>query len=340
MSQIDRVAFRKDRGGDTSKTGREKPGLIDRLKLREGQTVRTVSLIALVFATVLATQGAIVRATGSGLGCPDWPLCHGSLTPPPGNIKAIIEYSHRILATIGGLMILSTAILTLVNKQTSASLRTASIALILLLVVQILLGAAAVLQELPPWIVTAHLVSATTLIGLLTFVSIRITRSNSTRPASFQPMFWLPIAAATATALVIAAGGYTSSSYAGVACPEWPLCGNQIIPVGDQGHGPAIHMIHRVLAAVASLLVLLTAWRLHKVRNKFPEAARLGIVASHLIIVEFWVGAANAMSLTNEIVTAIHSFVAQWVWIVTLAIVVTVLAPDKTRSPFRTSPEP
>jgi heme A synthase len=237
-------------------------------------------------------------------------------------------------------MILSTAILTLVNNETSASLRTTSIALILLLVVQVLLGAAAVLQELPAWIVTAHLVSATTLIGLLTFVSIRITRSNSERPASFQPMFWLPIAAATATALVIAAGGYTSSSYAGVACPEWPLCGNQIIPVGDQGHRPAIHMIHRVLAAVASLLVLLTAWRLRKVRDEFPEAARLGIVASHLVIVEFWVGAANAMSLTNEIVTAIHSFVAQWVWIVTLAIVVTVLAPNKTRTQFRTSPEP
>ena len=340
MSQINSAPSREHRVSDGAGSDLKKPGLINRLGLREHQTVRTIALIALVFATVLATQGAIVRATGSGLGCPDWPLCHGSLTPPPANIKAIIEYTHRILAAIGGLAILSTAVLALLNNERSASLRTASVALILLLGLQILLGAAAVLQELPAWIVTAHLCSATALIGLLTFVAIKVTQPQTAHPTSTQPLFWLPIATATATALVIAAGGYTSSSNAGIACPEWPLCGNQILTTMNQGHGPAIHMIHRVLAAIASALVILTAWRLRKVRSDFPASAKLGVIASHLIVLEFGIGAANAMSLTNEVVTAIHSFIAQWVWIVTLAIVVTLSASGRQKTQLRISPEP
>ena len=109
-----------------------------RLVLR--RHTRGVATFALVFATLLATQGAIVRATGSGLGCPDWPLCHGSITPPPDDIKAIIEYTHRVLAGIGGLLILTAAVLVLRSRGGAWVFRGSAIALIILLSIFLILG--------------------------------------------------------------------------------------------------------------------------------------------------------------------------------------------------------
>ena len=298
-----------------------------RLVLR--RHTRGVATFALVFATLLATQGAIVRATGSGLGCPDWPLCHGSITPPPDDIKAIIEYTHRVLAGIGGLLILTAAVLVLRSRGGSWLFRGSAIALIILLGVQVLLGAAAVLTELPAWVVTAHLVSATTLIGLLTFIvvqsSMQLPEPLKARP-HVMGLSRLSGAAVIAALLAIGVGGYTSSSHAGRACSGWPLCGNAMWPIDSQGIGigPIVHMTHRMVALVVLVLLAMLAWRLRKLRDSYPFAARLGIIASHLVVLEVLVGAANAMSLTNEIITAIHSFLAQWVWIVTLAIAVVV----------------
>jgi len=298
-----------------------------RLVLR--RHTRGVATFALVFATLLATQGAIVRATGSGLGCPDWPLCHGSITPPPDDIKAIIEYTHRVLAGIGGLLILTAAVLVLRSRGGSWLFRGSAIALIILLGVQVLLGAAAVLTELPAWVVSAHLVSAKTLIGLLTFIvvqcSMQLPEPLKARP-HVMGLSRLSGAAVIAALLAIGVGGYTSSSHAGRACSGWPLCGNAMWPIDSQGIGigPIVHMTHRMVALVVLVLLAMLAWRLRKLRDSYPFAARLGIIASHLVVLEVLVGAANAMSLTNEIITAIHSFLAQWVWIVTLAIAVVV----------------
>tara|TARA_Y100000588_G_scaffold127289_1_gene139534 strand:+ start:28351 stop:29169 length:819 start_codon:yes stop_codon:yes gene_type:complete len=256
-------------------------------------------------------------------------LCHGSITPPPDDIKAIIEYTHRVLAGIGGLLILTAAVLVLRSRGGSWLFRGSAIALIILLGVQVLLGAAAVLTELPAWVVTAHLVSATTLIGLLTFIvvqcSMQLPEPLKARP-HVMGLSRLSGAAVIAALLAIGVGGYTSSSHAGRACSGWPLCGNAMWPIDSQGIGigPIVHMTHRMVALVVLVLLAMLAWRLRKLRDSYPFAARLGIIASHLVVLEVLVGAANAMSLTNEIITAIHSFLAQWVWIVTLAIAVVV----------------
>src|SRR5256884_6787447 len=70
---------------------------------------RRVFLLAAIFAYLQIALGGVVRVTGSGLGCPDWPLCQGR-PYPPANLNAIIEYSHRTVGAITGVLIIATVV--------------------------------------------------------------------------------------------------------------------------------------------------------------------------------------------------------------------------------------
>ncbi|TMD17067.1 MAG: heme A synthase, partial [Chloroflexi bacterium] len=70
---------------------------------------RRVFLLAAIFAYLQIALGGVVRVTGSGLGCPDWPLCHGR-PYPPADLNAIIEYSHRTVGAITGVLIIATVV--------------------------------------------------------------------------------------------------------------------------------------------------------------------------------------------------------------------------------------
>src|SRR5437773_2596149 len=86
------------------------------MALRREALTRFTRLAALTVAMtfLLVLVGVVVRSTGSGLGCPEWPTCHGSWVPPFDNPHAIIEWSHRTTAAIVGILALATAIAALV----------------------------------------------------------------------------------------------------------------------------------------------------------------------------------------------------------------------------------
>src|SRR2546425_5191891 len=132
---------------------------------------RLVSLAA-VATYVLIILGVLVRATGAGLACPDWPLCHGRLIPPPDSL-VLIEWSHRFVASIVGLLTLAVALaawrLRRAGQQGFAGLATLAL---VFGVVQIGLGGLTVRHEFTPWLVVAHPGTAmaffSALVGIIT----------------------------------------------------------------------------------------------------------------------------------------------------------------------------
>ena len=113
-----------------------------------GVKFRVLSVATVVCIFGLITLGGVVRLTGSGLGCPDWPLCHGQVIPPL-EYHALIEYSHRMVASFAGVMVVALAVLVWRWHRKQRWLLIPTTTGVILLAIQILLGGATVVKELP-----------------------------------------------------------------------------------------------------------------------------------------------------------------------------------------------
>src|SRR5262245_62691085 len=106
-----------------------------RLRDRPGAPLTRFQKLAaatVVTTLILVTVGVIVRATDSGLGCPDWPFCYGQLLPPLDDPKAWIEWIHRGIAVVIGFEILGLALLALIDHRERRSLVIASFGVVAL----------------------------------------------------------------------------------------------------------------------------------------------------------------------------------------------------------------
>src|SRR6266702_8065510 len=128
---------------------------------------RRVFLLAAIFAYLQIALGGVVRVTGSGLGCPDWPLCHGR-PYPPADLHSIIEYSHRSVGTLTGLLLIATVVLAwIVFRQQRPLVAWLATGSLVAIAVEGALGGVVVANELAPWLVLVHLGLAMIILGFL-----------------------------------------------------------------------------------------------------------------------------------------------------------------------------
>ncbi len=204
-------------------------------------------LVVLTFCLIVL--GALVRANGAGLACPDWPLCFGNWIPEI-DVQVGFEYSHRLLA---GSVTLIFAFLSWFAWRSSARSRTVTALLAItaaLIAVQIILGALTVWLKLAPWTVTAHLITgnafaATTFLLALGFRAKKDVRNNHP-PVSTRGRLWITLVGGLLL-LQLGLGGLVSSHYAGMACPEWPTC-NGGVWFPAWGGAVGLHLFHRITA--------------------------------------------------------------------------------------------
>jgi len=126
---------------------------------------------------ILIVIGGITTQTGSGMACPDWPLCFGEFFPNL-NINVIIEMTHRYVATFVGFLILFTFILAYRNHRTSKFLVISSGISLILVALQGYIGMLTVTSILDPAIVTLHLALSTALFGFSVITAILSLKTN------------------------------------------------------------------------------------------------------------------------------------------------------------------
>ena len=202
----------------------------------------------------LVVLGGVVRVSGSGLGCPDWPLCHGRLLPP-ANVHAIIEYSHRTTASLTSLLVISTAIAAWLYLRERRDILVPATVALGLLVVQVVLGAITVQFELPPMIVLAHLATAVALLGAVSVTAaaaVLSPRQGAGDPFSIRRAQL----AAGGTYLLILTGSLVVGSGASTSCSAWPLCGGGL-DVTFTGL-PALQLFHRAAAGLIGLVIVVS----------------------------------------------------------------------------------
>ena len=301
---------------------------------------------SLILTILVIALGAWVRLTDAGLGCPDWPGCYGHLTSLPETTqeieaakaldprgeydagKALREMMHRYLAGVLGLLILGLTLMCATGRG-DAHLTRLMGGLLALVGFQAVLGMWTVTLQLKPLVVTAHLFGGFATLSLLWWAWMR-HRQWPVPDSGPCALRWLGLAALSVLIAQIFIGGWTSTNYAALACPDFPTCREQWWP-DDMNfrdafvlwHGlginyefgilesparTAIHVSHRIGALITAILILSLA--IASIRSRIPSLRRCAIAQLHFLALQIALGIGNVMlQLPLSIATA-HNVVA------------------------------
>lgn len=288
-----------------------------------GRLVRTT--LALTFIVIVL--GAYVRLSDAGLGCPDWPGCYGELTPlhakdridaaermqPGGPVslpKAWKEMIHRYLAGTLGLAVLTIAVVAWRGRRMLAPSPVLPGVLLGVVILQALLGMWTVTLLLKPFIVTAHLLGGMSTFALLVWLALRQSRTHFMPERPRHPLRRWAAFGLLLVAMQIVLGGWVSSNYAALACPDLPMCQGEWIPPMDFRLGfhlhrelgmtpdgemlplaalTAIHWTHRV----GAVIVFFVVGGIGLALLRTPALRGLAVAVLGMLLVQVSLGIAN-----------------------------------------------
>ena len=253
---------------------------------------------------ILVVFGALVRAKGAGLSCPDWPLCFGEWIPRL-DFGVMLEWGHRTLAGFIGLSLVALLLWARSLPRARKVLGWLSPFSIVLLLVQAGLGGLTVLELLASWTVTLHLLCGNLFCLTLLWMTLRLrTLHQAPRPlpSLSHGEKKLLVLAALLLLAQMTYGGLVSSQHAGFACQEWPTCqGDVWFPAFTGLIG--LQVIHRLLAYALALTLGVMAWRF---RGR-GHLGRLSLAAAVVVLIQVVLGVLNVLWYVPVEITALHS---------------------------------
>ena len=314
-----------------------------------------ISLAACYLAFVVIVLGAYVRLSDAGLGCPDWPGCFGQITAPDEaqdisraiakfphlevhSGKAWKEMIHRYFASILGFLILIMAFLAWRNRLNELQQIKLPIALVGLVIFQGMLGMWTVTQLLRPTIVTLHLLTGLLTLSLLFWVFLKHRRPWQEKLQSYDiknieiSRYIKPLAKISIgiLALQIFLGGWTSTNYVALYCPDFPTCQGSWLPqtnfseafvffrdpsVNYEGGtlsleaGVTVHYLHRVGAVVTAVVLSLLA-ALILIKTKNTVLRNLSWLLLGLLLTQVSLGIANVLLVLPIPIAVSHNAIA------------------------------
>ena len=262
------------------------------------------ALTALTYGLIVL--GTLVRAHGAGLACPDWPLCFGDLVPH-FDLKVAFEWSHRALAGSISLLFVAAATSALRDPAIRPAVRNVVFVTAGVLAVQIVLGALTVWQLLASWTVVSHLLSGNAFALSLAFTARALFRLDAPKPRPAAGGALRGILTVTGVLLLaqMTLGGLVSSTYAGLACTEWPTCNAGVYFPSFEG-ALGTHLLHRLGAYALAVAVLASVW----LGRATPGLRGLLRTAGILVVAQVSVGVANVLLRLPVEITALHSALA------------------------------
>ena len=286
--------------------------------------MRLLSGITAGSTLVLIFVGSLVTSTGSGLAVPDWPLSYGTLFPPlVGGI--LYEHSHRMVAAAVGLLVVAQA-LVFTWREPRRWLRVLAWTAVGAIVAQGTLGGLTVLFLLPTPISVTHAVLAQSLFLLL--LGIAYAQSREWRQRSAQP----PAPGVRATVALVPAvvflqlllGALMRHTDSGLAIPDFPLMGGQVIPRFDAAmlnavnatrfqmllepvamNQVVIHFLHRLGAAATAAVVVAANLDLRR-RPAYAAARRTLLWINWLLAAQGTLGALTVLTGRLPLVASLH----------------------------------
>ena len=274
-------------------------------------------LIIVIFAQI--SLGSAVRLTGSGLSCPDWPLCYGLWFPNQEKLSMIsdvnyefyqimLEWIHRFNAAIF-ITPLTLIVFIIGFKLNNSYINQKTLyAILVFLAVQGLIGGFTVFDRNSPWSVAIHLGFA--LILLLLVIRVFMQSLNLNLDISFPKIkgkLSTLIISIVFIMLTMLMGAIVSKSGSSLACDIWPLCSNDGLSIFQ--HNKFIHIIHRVLAIISAISIYFVV-KSYRDTRQYKMIYRLLNILVVVIVLQILIGATVIFTELNMYIAMLHQSLA------------------------------
>jgi heme A synthase len=263
-----------------------------------------IGKITVVSLFLLLVWGNIVAGLKAGLGCPDWPLCHGRVLPP-FRWDIYTEFTHRILGVVASVFLIILAYQRFRHYRDKSKF--IPILIVILLLIQIALGGIVVLLELPVNLTTVHFANAILIYSLAFYMAFfdGEKREPVFSIRSYGMLFFLLGLMVFSQAVL---GAYVRHSGAGLACPDFPKCLGFWIPPELSGM-VLIHFSHRTFAYIIFITVFVIFISTYLNSDLRRDRSRVLILLG-LIAVQIMIGVGVIHSKLYFLTTALHLAVA------------------------------
>jgi protoheme IX farnesyltransferase len=302
----------------------------ERLRAASAGRFRRLAVVTAVSTLALTGVGGLVRATGSGLGCLDeWPKCRGGWIAPL-DYTAVIEYSHRALAGVVVLLLVALVVAARRWMRTESTFFTLSVAGLVVVLGQALLGRQVVTSGLHAALVTAHLIAALALVTLTTTIAaLCFTIGRPRADGSQAKIVRLAYVALGSLLPLFVVGAFVREKGAGLAFDDWPLMNGTLLPSFDTP-GAGLHFAHRVLALLVAGHLIGLAIRARRDERPAVRFYALGGVAA--FFAQALVGAANVWTKLAPAAVVGHATLAFVTWAAFVASAIVARAGQRTHA--------
>lgn len=273
------------------------------------RNLKWLSVLATIIMAFVQLGGALVTKTGSEDGCgSSWPLCHGALLPQNLPIDTIIELSHRAVSGLSLIVVLWLAITAWKHIGYIREVKPLAIISIAFLLVQALIGAAAVIWQQNSYVLALHfgisLISFSSVFVLMLIIFEVDKKYEADELYIRKPLRRLTWIMAGIVYLTIYTGALVRHAKASLAYGGWPLPFHDIIPHTEQDW---VQFAHRGMAFITFFWIMITF--IHAVKNYSENRTiRYGYTTAFiLIILQVITGALSVMTNVNLFIALLHA---------------------------------